>query len=632
MSNFLLLIADIWVLTVILLFLHYRHPRFSFTPFLMFVAGLSVFIQSQLGVYIEPIPGLLLFLSSNVLVPVVIASVLILYISNGSVQARILIGGILSVGLLVLFIQLAYRQHLLLPNGGQFTQLLTGDLIPTLNLRVLAGSIIAFAADMFVIAVFYQGAKNHFPGIPETLTIGLALLASLWTDALLFRLIADLGTQDFIDLMPGDVLGKTISALILWPVLAFYLQRVAPQLSDYVGGENRPTLDLVTGSLGEIKQALRHTRAALEESEQKRQQEAIYFNQIANHITEALWLTEPEKHHAFYVNPAYEQIWGRTAASLYADALSFTEAIHPDDKERVLANLSRQSQGNYDVEYRIVRPDGTIRWIRDRAFPIHNESGQAYRIAGISEDITERKQLEKRHLDLAIEKERVKLLRDFINEASHDLKSPLTAINLKIHRLMRTDDPEKRLALSQELLLLSERIGNMVEDLLTLARLENKRQMTLTTLDIRAMILMIWDSLRPLAEEKDIQVIFDLAETRPLLEADADDLERALANLIDNGIHYTPAGGILKVVSRVEDEVMIQVSDTGIGISKEDLPQIFDRFYRAVNAQRVDPGGTGLGLAIVKKVVDQHRGRVEVISTIGLGTTFTIHLPRADVE
>lgn len=196
---------------------------------------------------------------------------------------------------------------------------------------------------------------------------------------------------------------------------------------------------------------------------------------------------------------------------------------------------------------------------------------------------------------------------------------------------MRTDDPEKRLALSQELLLLSERIGNMVEDLLTLARLENKQQITLSTLDIRAMILLIWDGLRPLAEEKDIQVIFDLAETRPLLEADPDGLERALANLIDNGIHYTPIGGTLKVVSRVEDEVIIQVSDTGIGISKEDLPQIFDRFYRAANAQRVDPGGTGLGLAIVKKVVDQHRGRVEVISTIGLGTTFTIYLPRADV-
>lgn len=136
--------------------------------------------------------------------------------------------------------------------------------------------------------------------------------------------------------------------------------------------------------------------------------------------------------------------------------------------------------------------------------------------------------------------------------------------------------------------------------------------------------------MRPLAEEKDIEVVFDLDEVQPLMEMDYDDLERALANLIDNGIHYTQPGGTLKVTSRVGDELTIQVSDTGIGITKEDLPHIFNRFYRAVDAQRVDPGGTGLGLAIVKKVVEQHRGRIEVISTPSIGTTFTIHLPRAD--
>jgi PAS domain S-box-containing protein len=630
MLNFLLLIADIWVLSFLLLFLHYQHPRYGFTPLLMSVGAITVFIQSQLGVYIEPRPGFLLFLSSNGLVPVVIATVLVIYISNGAVQARVLIGGILGVGLLVLLIQLTYRQHLLLPTGGQFTQLLTDELVPPINLRVVTGSILAFAADMFVIAVFYQGMKNHFADVPEAVAIGLALLASLWTDALVFRLVADLGTQDFIDLLPGDVLGKTVSALILWPPVAFYLLRLAPKLSDYVGGRNRPTFDLLTGSLGEIKRALLTTQTALKESEQKRQQEATYFNQIATHVTEALWLTEPDKQHAYYINPAYEQIWGRPAASLYADPLSFIESVHPEDRERVLAALPTQPLGHYEVEYRVVRPDGTIRWVRDRAFPIHNEAHKVIRVAGITEDITERKQLERRQLDLAIERERIKLLREFINEASHDLKSPLTAINLKIHRLLRTSDPEKQQSLLQELLMLSDRMGKMVEDMLTLARLESKGQLAPNMLDVPQMVQTIWESLRPLAEEKDIEVVFDLDEVQPLMEMDYDDLERALANLIDNGIHYTQPGGTLKVTSRVGDELTIQVSDTGIGITKEDLPHIFNRFYRAVDAQRVDPGGTGLGLAIVKKVVEQHRGRIEVISTPGIGTTFTIHLPRAD--
>lgn len=630
MINFLLLIADIWILCFLLLFLHYQHPRYSFTPLLMAMGAITVFIQSQLGVFIEPLPGFLLFLSSNGLVPIVLATVLVIYVTNGALQARIFISGILGVGVLVLLIQLAYRQHLLLPTGGQFTQLLTEALVPPINLRVTIGSMLAFAADMFVIAVFYQGVKNHFGGLSELIAIGLALLASLWTDALVFRLVADLGTQDFISLLPGDVLGKTVSALILWPPVAFYLVRLAPRLDDYVGSENRRTLDLFIGSIGEIKQALISTQAALKDSEQKRQQEATYFNEIATHVTEALWLTEPDKHHAYYINPAYEGIWGRPASSLYAAPLSFADNIHPDDRERVLAALPAQKTGDYEIEYRVLRPDGEMRWVRDRAFPIHNENHEVVRIAGITEDITERKQLERRQVELAIEQERNHLLREFINEASHDLKSPLTAINLKVHRLLRTPEAEKQQVLLQELLMLSDRIGQMVEDMLTLSRLESEQQLKVGVLDMTQMVGTIWQSLRPLAEEKDIAVVFELDETRPQIEMDYDDLERAIANLIDNGIHYTPTGGTLKIRSRVEDDLLIEVSDTGIGIAKEDLPHIFDRFFRALNAQWVDPGGTGLGLAIVQRVVDQHRGRIEVISTPGTGTTFTIHLPRAD--
>lgn len=631
MANFILLTVDMWVLSSLVLFLHYRHPRNGFSLFFMTVGALTVFTQSQLGIFIEPLPGFIMFLSSNVLVPVILVAVLVLYVTNGPVQARLFIIGLLGVSLLVLLIQAVYRQHLLLPTGGNLNQMLTHDLLPNFNLRTIAASLLSFAADTFVIAVFYQGVKNLTPKWPEGFVVGLALTASLWTDAVVFRIASDLGTRDFVDLLPGDLLGKTISGVILWPMVALYLVHIAPRLPDYVGGRNRPTLDLLTGSFEEIKQALKHTQAELVQSEKRRREQAIYFDQIANHVSEALWLTEPGSRHAFYVNRAYEQIWGRSAASLYADPQSFLEAIHPEDQERVAAALPTQTQGGYEVEYRVMRPDGTMRWVRDQAFPIRDEAGKVYRIAGITEDITERKQLERRQLDLAIERERVKLLRDFINEASHDLKSPLTAINLKIHRLMRTDDVEKRQALMQELLMLSERIGSLVEDLLTLSRLENRGPLVLSPLDGAAMVEAIWQHLRPLADEKDVHVVFELAGTRPLLEMDSDDLERALANLIDNGIHYTPAGGTLKISYRVEDEVVFQVSDTGIGINKEDLPLIFNRFYRAANAQSVDPGGTGLGLAIVKKVVEQHRGRVEVSSTVGIGTTFTIRLPCADV-
>ncbi len=119
------------------------------------------------------------------------------------------------------------------------------------------------------------------------------------------------------------------------------------------------------------------------------------FRQLAEQIKEVFWLSDPDKNQIFYVSPAYELIWGRPCETLYASPRSWLDAIHPDDRSRILhAVLTKQVGGEYDEEYRIIRPDGSERWIRDRAFPIHDAAGQVYRIAGIAEDITARKRIE----------------------------------------------------------------------------------------------------------------------------------------------------------------------------------------------------------------------------------------------
>ncbi|HSD83275.1 MAG TPA: PAS domain-containing protein, partial [Anaerolineae bacterium] len=432
MVNGLLLLVDLWVLGGLTLALHRLGTRLGFVPLIVFIGALTILIQSQLGVFVEPFPGFIMLISSNVLVPVVVMAVLILYVVDGSVSARTTIYGVLGISLFVVAIRLMYRTHLSLPGGGNFFGLPIDVVAPALNLRTIAASLVAFAADMFVIVIFYQGLRNGFAHWPEWLAIGLALMASLWTDAIVFSLISDLGTPDFLAVLPGDVLGKTISALALWPPVAYYLVRVAPRLPTYVGTQNRRTFDVLAGSFNEIKQALVRTEAALQKSEAERRQEAAHFQQISDHINEALWLASLNQTQAFYVNPAYERIWGRSAASLYADPHSFIGSIHPEDRDRVVAALPNQSKGNYDIEFRILRPDGTIRWVRDRAFAINDERGQVYRIAGITEDVTERKQAEKQQLELAVEREKVKMLRDFVSEVTHDLKNPLTTFGLKI--------------------------------------------------------------------------------------------------------------------------------------------------------------------------------------------------------
>jgi PAS domain S-box-containing protein len=121
------------------------------------------------------------------------------------------------------------------------------------------------------------------------------------------------------------------------------------------------------------------------------------FRQLAENIDQVFWMTTVTKDRMLYVSPAYEVIWGRPRGELYESALGWVEAIHPDDRERVLrAAMEEQASGTYDHEYRVLRPDGAVRWIRDRAFPIRDARGEIYRIAGLAEDITERKRAEER--------------------------------------------------------------------------------------------------------------------------------------------------------------------------------------------------------------------------------------------
>jgi PAS domain S-box-containing protein len=117
-----------------------------------------------------------------------------------------------------------------------------------------------------------------------------------------------------------------------------------------------------------------------------------HFRQLAENINEVFWVSEPDPRKILYVSPAYETIWGRTAESLYEDANSFIDAIHPEDRQRIVESLPKARLGGYDETYRVMHDDGSIRTVRARAFPVHNDEGQAYRIAGIVEDITKSKQ------------------------------------------------------------------------------------------------------------------------------------------------------------------------------------------------------------------------------------------------
>jgi len=138
--------------------------------------------------------------------------------------------------------------------------------------------------------------------------------------------------------------------------------------------------------------SLIHDISGQKRAEEERRETELRFRQVTENIREVFWLSDPEKNEFLYVSPAYETIWGRSAQALYSSARDWVEAIHQDDRGRVLeAAQTRQTAWEYDEEYRIVRPDGSVRWIRDRAFPVHDGAGRVIRVAGVAEDITERK-------------------------------------------------------------------------------------------------------------------------------------------------------------------------------------------------------------------------------------------------
>ncbi len=178
---------------------------------------------------------------------------------------------------------------------------------------------------------------------------------------------------------------------------------------------------------------------ALRESEEQ-------FRQLAEHVQEVFWLYSPDQGRFTYVSPAYEKTWGRPPARLYTRPEAWLEAIHPDDRERVVAAWGDRRQGKYDETYRIVHPDGTIRWIQDRSFPIQSESGQAHRVCGVARDVTERvlarerleQRVEERTREIERRRKVAEGLRDILRElnSNHPLDEVLDFITTQSSQLM----------------------------------------------------------------------------------------------------------------------------------------------------------------------------------------------------
>ncbi len=353
------------------------------------------------------------------------------------------------------------------------------------------------------------------------------------------------------------------------------------------------------------------------------------FRQMADTIDEVFWMTDPQKQQMLYVSPAYEIIWGRSCDSLYRNALTWVESIHQGDRERILNSArTNQSSGRYNETYRIVRPDGTARWIHDRAFPIRNAAGEVYRICGVAADITQRRDLEEQFRQA----QKMEAIGQLAGGVAHDFNNILTIIEGHAQLLMSDErfDADSREQMG-EIFSAAERASGLTRQLLTFSR---KQVMQPRILDLNEVVAGVTKMLtRVIGEDVSLQVEYSQGERE--IEADATMMEQILLNLAVNARDAMPNGGRLIIKTSVEKNphtvagaetgefICLSMRDTGSGMSPEIKARVFEPFFTTKG-----PGkGTGLGLATVYGIVQQHQGWIEINSEPGKGTEFQIFLP-----
>jgi len=359
-------------------------------------------------------------------------------------------------------------------------------------------------------------------------------------------------------------------------------------------------------------------------TDRKRVEEALRaseerFRRMAEVIPVCFWMYSPDWERAIYISPGAEKIYGHTCESFYRQPGLWLDAVHPDDGERVRTFWEEHHEHEGESEYRIVRPDGEIRWVREVAAPVRNEAGELVLLTGFVEDITERKRTEAQ----LIQAEKLASLGVLAGGIAHQLRNPLGIISASAQLLQEhPDDPQLQSQCTEKIRAATQRASKVIENLLRFARGESAPMLEM---DVQLVLEETFDllahhmTLRRVSLGKEFQPCLPCVHGNPHL------LQQAFINLILNACNAMPQGGTLTVTTRATKAggVEIQFRDTGHGIAPEHLSKIFDPFFTTMPLNK----GTGLGLPVTWSIIQQHQGTIEVHSQVGQGATFTIRLP-----
>jgi signal transduction histidine kinase len=329
-----------------------------------------------------------------------------------------------------------------------------------------------------------------------------------------------------------------------------------------------------------------------------------------------------------YINKAGQRMLGLQASD--PAPWSF-ECFYPDWARRIVTEQgipTATTRGVWSGETALIDSAGVEIPVSQVIIAHRDSSGQLEWFSTVVRSLAESRRAEQNRLELALQRERMDVLQQFVAEMTHDIKTPLTAINNGLYLLEHQKDSTQQQQKIDGIKLQVKLLNQLVQDILTYSRLEESGQHTLLPVDLNDLLAEAVRELQPTVESKRHTVRMESTNTPHIVMGFRDDLSRVMTNLLENALNYTPDGGIVAVRSYFTDgRVVAEFEDTGVGIEAEDIPRIFDRFYRAAAARALQSGGSGLGLAIVKKIVQTHGGTITVESNPGQGSIFRVWLP-----
>ena len=392
------------------------------------------------------------------------------------------------------------------------------------------------------------------------------------------------------------------------------LKQLNQKIKDLIAGDYSQVLDMqgnteitnITNNLNDLSEVIRLTQENLE-------QESKRLHSILSYMTDGVLATNRRGQITMINDMAKRQLGVESDDALNQNIL---ELLKIED-EYELRDLITQSPEMMVYSQNV---NGEYISLRVRFALIRRESGFISGLVAVLHDTTEQEKEERER-------------RLFVSNVSHELRTPLTSVKSYLEAL---DEGALYEPVAPDFIKVSldetNRMMRMVTDLLHLSRIDNATShLDVELINFTAFITFIlnrFDKIRAQDQEKKYELVRDYPITSVWIEIDTDKMTQVIDNILNNAIKYSPDGGKITVsMKTTDDQMILSISDQGLGIPKEDLPKIFDRFYRVDKARSRAQGGTGLGLAIAKEIIKQHNGFIWAKSEYGKGSTFTIVLP-----